>query len=99
MTFADGGMISVEIAADGTLLLPSVTGTVAAQGGGSVVLSGVYRALGAGVYDLAVASGEWSGWTAGFDDGEAHNHRLAVGVSGGVLRLTVYKTGAMLIVR
>ena len=99
VTIADGGSIAVSIAADGSLSLPSLTGTLAAAGGGTVVLSGAYRALGAGTYALAAATGDWSGWTATFDDGENHNRSLAVSASGGTLWLTVFKTGYMLIVR
>ena len=51
------------------------------------------------VFDLAEVAGDWSGWTVRFDDGEGHNRTLAVGVSDGVLRLTVCKPGLILMVQ
>lgn len=95
---ADGGTLSVEIAVDGSLALPSITGDLSAAGGGTVVLSGAYRALAAGRYALATVSGDWSGWTAKFYDGEDHNRSLALSASGGTLWLTVVKAGFIVIV-
>lgn len=98
VTIADGGALLVDITSDGTLVVPTLTGTVSAQGGGTVVLSGAYRALGDGLHALAAASGDWSGWTAAFADGERHSRELTISVSGGTLVLGVRKSGSILVV-
>ena len=98
VAIADGGALLVDIASDGTLVVPALTGMVSARGGGTVVLSGAYRALGDGLHVLAAVSGDWSGWTAAFADGERHSRELTVSVSGGTLVLGVKKSGSILVV-
>jgi hypothetical protein len=99
VAIAPGGTLSVEIAPDGTLLLPSVSGTLSAEGDGRVILSGVYRSLGAGVFKLAEVAGDWSGWTVEFDDGKNHNRSISLSASNGALYLTVRKPGLIMIVK
>jgi hypothetical protein len=99
VAIAPGGTLSVEIAPDGTLLLPSVSGTLSAEGDGRVILSGVYRSLGAGVFKLAEVAGDWSGWTVEFDDGKNHNRSISLLASNGALYLTVRKPGLIMIVK
>ena len=99
VTIADEGTIDVEIAPDGSLAIASITGKLSAAGSGTVVLSGAYRALNAGTYSLAAASGDWSNWTARFADGDKHGRSLVLSYAGGDLCLTVVKNGFFVIVK
>ena len=99
MTIADGGTLAVEIASDGSLVMPAITGSLAAAGGGSVVLSGAFAALTHGEHSLGDATGAWNGWTAAFADGKRHGRSLRVRAVGGELLLVSSATGTVMIVK
>ena len=96
---ADGGVISVVTSVDGSLQTPSVTGSLTAAGGGRLVVSGAYRSLAPGAHPIAAVSGDWSGWSAEFADGETHGRTLSVSVADGMLRLSVSRAGWLLLIK
>lgn len=98
VSVADGGVIAVSVAADGTVPSLGVTGALRLAGGGTLALSGNTGGIAEGRYPLAAVGsggvGDWAVTTSAFTD-----RKLLLSIEDGVLVLTVVPPGLTVILR